>query len=1818
MAEEAVELDIFERDIIIDDLRKTLQFASTDEEHFLTRTKDLTSQQRKFTKVQSKIEKNLVKLKLFNKDEQLKIRNDFNDLYYAIVANQTRLKKADEDSRRMSRTIMHKALVPSNAYTNKLPKLSLPSFSGESTDWPSFYDLFTSLVHNNDAYSDAEKFRYLLLTLKNEPYNLIKSIPITDENYSVALDMLVSRYENKRAIATKHLDKIFDIDYCTEKSSQSLRNLLNIYQENIKALEMMQFPVRQWSFLLLNILLRKITPAARKRFELSLPKPSDVPTVDVLVNFLERELSASEMSSSHFDGQSRKNYGGNVGSVGFTRAASTDGPSQGAPPKRGLGGQTIVYPNTFTHPRRSIAANMNLAARDGTIQKDSRPCNSVAIGKHKSCICCNAQPQHSLTKCTQFLNLSPRERLSFIMTRNVCENCLAVDSHSSKECRSSYLCRFCQRPHHSYVHIPSPNQTPTQCLPVLSESASPSYASAVSLPPSEECDEVTPDSYRIAAPNDKAQLAMTSSLHSTPGASSNARCARTHTVLLSTALVDVCVGKQKHATIRCLIDTGSQATFITEACAQRLNLARRHVNVPVYGIDYDKPVHPKGVISCCITPRNANQPSIPINALVLPKLTTHIPSVPLPHTGWPHIAGLTLADPSFHTPQPVEMLIGADILSHILLGEVIPGSPGSPVAMNSIFGYLLLGSVSIDNDAPTPVQACHSSFNDDMDLQKFWMLESAPEEKRTLTPEELLCESIYEESHTRDETGRYIVPLPFRPDAPPLGESRDCALARFKKLEYRLERNPTLKADYHACLQEYVDLNHMEIVDSPITSTKPYYIPHHCIVKESSETTKTRVVFDAGSRTTNGNSLNDVLLTGPKLHQDIVDVLLKFRIHSIVLTADIKQMYRNILVRESDRDFQRILWRSSPDEPLNEYRLRTVTFGVSSSPYLALRTIKQLALDEACRFKRASDVLLNEVFVDDIICGDGTEAGALALQQELIDICHSAGFELRKWHSNSPAILAAVLPPDSQGERPDNVPFAEMENDNKTKVLGLQWNPNTDVFTFSVRITSDKCTKRAILSEIAKIYDPMGWLSPVTVYAKYLIQLLWISGVEWDETPPTDIITAWLKFTSELPLLSQVVIPRHVFPITGSIQLHGFSDASERAYSGCLFLRLEDAAGNVKVFLLLGKTRVSPLARLSIPRLELMGAVLLSKLISIVMRNYGDRINCANVYAWTDSSIVLAWLRSSPHEWKTYVANRTSEILSRVPASRWRHVPSADNPADSASRGMTPAAFLQHHLWFQGPSWLLKDPSHWPAVKQIPKTTEEKRNLPVISNPSTITPVDDNEIISRFSSLGKLVRVTALIFRFYNKCKKIPTCFPKHITVPEFNFSLNRLIQVVQHAVFAEDIYNVSHGKYPSNQLRRLNPFVDKDNFLRVGGRIQKSFLPYESKHQLILPKKHPLTILLIDDAHTTHLHAGPQSVQYLLLQKYWILSARDIIRQRTHRCVRCFRARPARPQPAMAPLPAVRLKPERPFLKTAVDYAGPFYVRANKVRNAKIVKCYVAVFVCMSVKAVHLELVSELSTEGFLAALRRFTSRRGLCTDIFSDCGKNFVGCDNYLKELYTFLKNDSIQNELNSKTLQQGITWHFQPPYASHFGGLFEAGVKSFKHHLYRVLGTHTQTYDEMHTLLCQIEAVLNSRPLCVLSADAIDPLPLTPSHFLIGGSITAIPDVSLTDVNPNRLTRWRWVQQCIQYFWKRWSREYLHEIQQRSKWFRDRGTPIREGTIVVMCDDHLPPLQWRLARVHALHPGSDNVTRVVTLQTGNSFFKRPVVKICPLPLE
>jgi len=406
-------------------------------------------------------------------------------------------------------------------------------------------------------------------------------------------------------------------------------------------------------------------------------------------------------------------------------------------------------------------------------------------------------------------------------------------------------------------------------------------------------------------------------------------------------------------------------------------------------------------------------------------------------------------------------------------------------------------------------------------------------------------------------------------------------------------------------------------------------------------------------------------------------------------------------------------------------------------------------------------------------------------------------------------------------------------------------------------------------------------------------------------------------------------------------------------------------------------------------------------------------------------------------------------------------------------------------------------------------------------------------------------------------------------------------------------------------RLRLAGPpkiFLDDHGVLRVGVRLKHAILSHDERHPMIAPPASWLTRLLVESCHRRALHGGMQ-----------LTLCRTVVKQILHRCVPCTRWRAAVPQPLMGNLPRGRVSPGRPFLRTGVDYAGPINLRTTKGRGHRAYKGFIAVFVCLCTRAVHLEAASDYSSEAFLAAFRRFTARRGLCTNMYSDCGTNFVGADRELRDLFRAASPDgrSIAHTASSN----GVRWHFNPPAAPHFGGLWEAAVKSTKHHLRRVIGETKLTYEELSTFLAQVEACLNSRPLQALTDDPEDFSALTPGHFLVGAPLLAVPEPALTETKENTLSRWQPLQKMRDHFWQRWSREYLHGLTSRPKWLRTEAVP-DIGCLCLIRSELTPPTRWPLARIIKLHPGDDGVVRVVTIRTSTSEFVRPLTKIVLLP--
>ncbi|XP_063994282.1 uncharacterized protein LOC135171584 [Diachasmimorpha longicaudata] len=789
------------------------------------------------------------------------------------------------------------------------------------------------------------------------------------------------------------------------------------------------------------------------------------------------------------------------------------------------------------------------------------------------------------------------------------------------------------------------------------------------------------------------------------------------------------------------------------------------------------------------------------------------------------------------------------------------------------------------------------------------------------------------------------------------------------------------------------------------------------------------------------------------------------------------------------------------------------------------------------------------MYVDDLLTGFNSTEEAIETREQIIHLLRKGGLNMRQWASNNSKILEG-LPHDEINQH------LQLDGDKPLKTLGISWNSENDSINYTakhIKITG-AITKRKILSEIAAIFDPLGLLGPVILKAKTIIQQLWSAKLDWDESIPLHILTIWTDFCNQLSLINDLRFDRKTLvKDTITNEIHGFCDASETGFGACIYLKSTDSSGFTQTTLLCSKSRVAPLKSISIPRLELCGALTLSNLLQSVQQSIN--IPITKTVLWTDSMIVLHWIHTPPHSLKTFVQNRVSEIQSLTESCEWKHVSSGDNPADALSRGQLPTEFIHNQLW---------------ATGFIPKANSQR--------------------------------------------------WQGRVTLAELENTRVRIIKLVQLQAFGGEIKMLTQRdtkvQHQPSQLKQLNPFIDTQGVLRVGGRLQNAGLPFDQQHPIVLPSTGNITALIISKYHLDNCHSGIQNTLYSIRQNYWILGGRNSVRKIIRKCPTCCRANPPITNYVMGNLPKGRVSQTiRPFVNVGVDFCGPFLIKERKHRNRNTTKVYVAVFICLSVKAVHLELVSDLTTTGFLAALDRFMARRGKPSTIESDNGTNFTGANNELKNIIKDVQHPEQEAIISRRLNDQGIQWKFTPPLSPHFGGIWEAAVKSFKHHLIRVTKNSLFTFEELNTFIIKIEGILNSRPISPMSTDPNDIQALSPGHFLIGTPLTSIPERDLKQDKINTLSRWELIQKMKQDFWTRWNKEYLNELNIRRKWTTG-SHDIKRDSIVLLKDDNTPPMKWKLGRVIDLHPGVDNIIRVVTVKTATGILKRNVKRLAPLP--
>ncbi|XP_044745188.1 uncharacterized protein LOC123307050 [Coccinella septempunctata] len=557
------------------------------------------------------------------------------------------------------------------------------------------------------------------------------------------------------------------------------------------------------------------------------------------------------------------------------------------------------------------------------------------------------------------------------------------------------------------------------------------------------------------------------------------------------------------------------------------------------------------------------------------------------------------------------------------------------IIRNTHFGWIISGTTS--SSPQLRAASLIMNLNGNSVLTKFWKIEEAENSEGT-TNDDTFVEEFYSNIVRRDEHG-YTVKLPFKKSTTQLGESKQRTLARLFQLENKLDKDEKLSPMYKEFMQEHIALGHMKIASSN-NSAKGYYIPHQPVLKEERDTTKLRVVFDASAKTSTGLSLNDILHTGPKLQQDLIDILIRWRKHKIAVTADIEKMYRQVKLDRENQPLRSILWRNTKDEPIQTYESTTVTYGTAPAAYLAIRTMRQLATDEKKNHPLAAEIVLRDFYVDDLLSGADTIEEARHIQKEVADLLKKGGFDIRKCKYNVLTESKSTVTLD--------------DKNGPTKTLGITWTPREDNIQYLIKRNSEhRSTKSKILSEIATIFDPLILLllSPVIIQAKLLMKEIWKTNTSWDEAPPEHIRNTWKNFRSELPKLKKV--QRWIHLRRGQpLEINGFSDASLKAYGAAKYIKTTDTNGNTYVGLLASKSKVAPLKNTkTIPQLKLCAALLLAKLIKrcVTVLNH----NNSKIFTWSDSQVVISWINADAGKWEMFVANRVREIPNLLGQGHW-------------------------------------------------------------------------------------------------------------------------------------------------------------------------------------------------------------------------------------------------------------------------------------------------------------------------------------------------------------------------------------------------------------------------------------------------------------------------------------------------------------------------------------------------------------------------------------
>ena len=1417
---------------------------------------------------------------------------------------------------------------------------------------------------------------------------------------------------------------------------------------------------------------------------------------------------------------------------------------------------------------------------------------------------------HSLLDCRTFKSKSVFERKKLAKECRLCFRCLETNTHRASDCKKQVRCDICKSDRHNSV---------------MHEQGSWSPGSKAGTNPHVYGGEGT-NSNGQQVESRCTQICGNSSL----GAKS---CAKI-------VLVDIFCSSSPSNKLRtyAIIDDQSNRSLAKPELFSRLNIDGTPSDYTLYSCSGPCIMNGRKAYDCVVEAVDG------MHSYLLPPLLecSEIPNarddIPTPEIAshFNHLQDIASEIPAFDESADILLLIGRDLSAAHHVHDQIIGSYDSPFAQRLGLGWVVVGQVCLGkvhhsdvvscnrtnvliNGRPSVFPPCvnnfhikekmHSSIGD---LGENLFLKTEQDNMVGLSVEDREFLTIMDKQMQKGPSGNWVTPLPFRSPRPKLPNNRSYALTRAFLLHKSLLRDPKKREHFVTFMDQIIGRGHAEVAPEIPKSKESWYLPLFGVYHPK-KPDQIRGVFDASAKF-QGISLNDVLLQGPDLLNNLLGILLRFRKNAVAISADIQQMFYSFLVDKEDRDYLRFFWYPENDLTKNliEYRMRVHVFGNRPSPAVANLGLQKTA--EISKTEFGSDVqkfVSSDFYVDDGLTSTATPEQAIELMKRTQAALSTYGrLRLHKIASNCDKVMEAFPPEDlakdlaSLDLTKDDLPLQ--------RSLGLSWNLREDCFTFQVSASEKPFTRRGVLSVVNSLYDPLGFVAPVTIVGKSLLKEMTVSNGDWDDPLPEKYFSAWMVWMTSLQSLKKLWIPRtyvsHSLCQASRNELLMFSDASEKAIASVAYIVSFQSDKPKQVGFVMGKAKVAPSRGHSIPRLELCAAVLSVEIADFVPKQLDVTVH--NVRYYTDSKVVLGYICNRTRRFHTYVSNRVQRILDSSKSTQWSYVATKKNPADVGTRGVD-ANQVGDSMWLKGPPEELSLHSLVQVEHPLQNPDEDKEvrteaTIMVTSAKETATPSLGSHRFERFSSWLSLIQAISRLQHVAQSFNKTCDCFGWHLcsrTSLKSNLlgAQNVVVCVVQIEWFKSEIFSLNQGSpVPANSpILSLYPFLDEHGVLRVGGRLRHSDLPTAEKNPIIIPGKSHLAILLIRHFHTKVLHQGRHFTEGAIRAGgFWITNGKRRVSSVIFGCFQCRRLRGKHQNQIMADLPMDRVTQAQPFTYVGVDVFGPWSVVSRRTRGGQASnKRWAVLFTCLSIRAVHIELVEEMSSSAFINALRRFVAIRGNVIEFRSDRGTNFIGATDDLGVHTICVENGSVQRLLQEKQ----TSWVFNPPHASHMGGVWERMIGVVRRVLDSVLQEHGQknlTHDVLATFMAEVSAIVNARPIVPVSSDGEAPAILSPSTLLthkVDPPASFNNKLSLKDIYRNE---WKRVQVLSDLFWNRWRSEFLTMLQSRRKWVTEKPN-IKVGDVVLMKDKDVCRNQWPLARVVETFPSSDSRVRSVKVK-------------------